>query len=432
MVFFMPAALPLPSERHLPGGSHVTSCEPRPPAEATRKRSLSLANLRGFAILMVLSFHSFIAYVENQPAATPPFDAPPYGWMVNPIVDAARWLGFDLYCALQYSYLMHLMFFLSGLFVWPSLVAKGARGFLAGRLLRLGLPWLLGVYLLTPLAYYPVYLATAADPGWPAFWSHWLALPFWPSGPLWFLGVLWTFNLVIAAVYWLAPQTGKVLAALSAGSRDRPGRYFLALLVLSAIAYVPLARFFKPWQWVDFGPFAMQPSFVLPYAIFFLAGAGIGALGIESGLVAQGGALARRWRLWLGAAPFAFIAWIGPTALIVEGYAAKLPGMAILADLGLVLTATTSSFALLALFARFADRPSPVLGRLSENAYGIYLVHYVFVIWLQYALVAAPLPAVAKAAVVLAGTLALSWATVSLFATMARRMVKPRRLAKAG
>src|SRR5256885_1667598 len=118
---------------------------------------------------MVLSFHSFIAYVNAQPASALPFDTYPYGWMVNPIIDGARWLGFDLFCAFQYSYLMPLMFFLSGLFVWPSLAGKRPRGFLYGRFFRLGVPWVVGIYLLMPVAYYPVYRTTAADPGWSAF-----------------------------------------------------------------------------------------------------------------------------------------------------------------------------------------------------------------------------------------------------------------------
>jgi hypothetical protein len=40
----------------------------------------------------------------------------------------------------------------------------------------------------------------------------------------------------------------------------------------------------------------------------------------------------------------------------------------------------------------------------------MYLLHYVFVVWMQYALTEVALVAVAKAAIVLAITLALSWA----------------------
>ena len=66
------------------------------------KSSLALSNLRAFAIVMVVAFHAFIAYLGSQPAAQLPFDLPPYAWRANPIVDSARWFGFDLFCAFQY------------------------------------------------------------------------------------------------------------------------------------------------------------------------------------------------------------------------------------------------------------------------------------------------------------------------------------------
>ena len=52
----------------------------------------------------------------------------------------------------------------------------------------------------------------------------------------------------------------------------------------------------------------------------------------------------------------------------------------------------------------------PVFESLSEHAYGIYFVHYPFVLWLQYLLLGAPLFAIVKAAVVFAGAMVLSWA----------------------
>ena len=42
----------------------------------------------------------------------------------------------------------------------------------------------------------------------------------------------------------------------------------------------------------------------------------------------------------------------------------------------------------------------------------MYLVHYVFVVWLQYALLNVALFAVVKAAIVFAVTLTLSWGTI--------------------
>jgi len=85
------------------------------------------------------------------------------------------------------------------------------------------------------------------------------------------------------------------------------------------------------------------------------------------------------------------------------------PGLQIVADIGFAVCSATSCFALIALFLRFAAVRRPMLGSLSEQAYGIYLIHYVFVIWLQYALLGVALFAVIKAAIVFVGTLVLSW-----------------------
>jgi hypothetical protein len=373
--------------------------------------SLALSNLRAFVILLVVAFHSVLAYLGSQPASPPPFDSPPYWWRAIPIIDNERWFGFDLFCAFTYLYLMQLMFFLSGLFVWPSLLRKGGRVFLHDRLLRLGVPFLFGVFLLMPVALYPVYRFTVVDPSLSGFWAHWIALPFWPSGPLWFLWCLLALNCAAALLYSLSPRLSIFLGSMSANAGAHPGRYFIALVSVSALAYIPSAAVFEPWDWVQFGPFAFQPSFALIYVVYFFAGVGVGACGIEQGLLRSDGMLARRWAVWLGGALAAFLLWIIPTALTVNGQVTTVPGLAIIADLGLVLCCAAACFFWAAVFLRFTATRRPVIDSLSENAYGIYLVHYLFITWLQYILLGVALFAIAKAAIVFTGTLILSWVT---------------------
>jgi peptidoglycan/LPS O-acetylase OafA/YrhL len=86
-----------------------------------------------------------------------------------------------------------------------------------------------------------------------------------------------------------------------------------------------------------------------------------------------------------------------------------------------VLSCAMSSMAVMAVFLRFA-RPSAILDSLRDNAYGMYLVHYAIVTWVQYALLPAPWPGLAKAAVAFGATVALSWFT----AAMARRVAQHR------
>ena len=370
------------------------------------KTSLALNNLRGYAIIIVLAFHSSIAYVTHQPAAALPFDQPPYAWIANPIVDSDRWLGFDLFCAFTFLYMMQLMFFLSGLFVWPSLRRKSAAVFLYDRFVRLGVPFALGVYLLMPVGYYAVYRETAVDPSWPAYWSHLTALPFWPSGPLWFLWILLALNTAAAMLSWLAPSAVDFLARMAAGAT--PNRLFVALAGLSALVTLAMSGLFTPWQWIDYGPFAFQPLLLPQYAIFFFFGLIVGAQGLERGLFGAEGTLGRRWGRWCLAAFVSFTVWITCTALIVTGHG--VPGLQIVAELGQAMFAATACFAAAATFLRFGAKPWPSFDSLSENSYGIYLFHYAFILWAQYVLLSIALPAIAKGVIVFGVTLLLSWA----------------------
>src|SRR4030095_5590724 len=222
------------------------------------RTSLVLSNLRGIVILIVLAFHSVLAYLDSLPEKASRFDAPPYGWPATPIIDSQRWLGFDLFCAWHDVYLMSLMYFLSGLFVWASLMRKGRGPFLSDRLLRLLLPLIPAVFVLMPVALYPSYLATASEPSIAEYWQQFLALPFWPSGPQWFLWHLLALNILAAAIHRIAPGTGRELGRWAASIGAHPARFYLVLAAASAVAYVPLALIYSPWSWFQLGPFAVQ------------------------------------------------------------------------------------------------------------------------------------------------------------------------------
>ncbi|MDE2378308.1 acyltransferase [Bradyrhizobium sp.] len=374
---------------------------------------LALNNLRIAVVIIVVAVHAVMAYLGSSPASSFAFDDPPYRWRSIPIVDPERWFGFDLFCGFQDIYLISLLFFLSGLFLWPSLARRGSRLFLRERVLRIGVPFALTVGLLMPVAYYPVYLVTAADPGLAAFWRHWLALPFWPSGPPWFLWVLLAFDLVAAGLYGFAHLSGDVLVRSIGRLGARPASFVIALTLASAIAYVPPALVFGPWDWFQFGPFSFQFCRPLHYFVYFLAGAGVGAHGIDRGLLAPDGWLAKRWAATGIAALVSFMLW-----LVTVGLAMTQDGppgaVQLLQALSFVPCCAAGVLFMLALFLRFAHRHSPVLDPLRDKTYGIYLIHYAFSNWLQFALLGFSIPATAKAITVFAGTLSLSFLSVAV------------------
>jgi glucans biosynthesis protein C len=379
------------------------------------RASLAIDNLRAFVILLVLAFHSSLAYLAFLPAHPFAFESPPFEWRAFPIIDSHRSVGLELFCAWQDVFLMTLFFFLSGLFVWPSVKRKGVAAFVADRIGRLGLPFVLVVAVLMPITQYATYLQTTTDPAIGAYFRAFLALPIWPSGPMWFLWLLLSADLFAAGLCRIVPDWGERLARVSGIAGSKSVRYFPWLFGASAVAYVPLAFAFTPEAWGQFGPFAMQLSRPLHYAIYFFAGAGLGAYGIERGLFSPEGGLANRWGFWLTAALGSFALWLGVTAMVVDTPTRASAGLQLIDDFSLVCACLCNCFCVLALALRFAAKRRAWLDQLQQNAYGMYLIHYVFVVWLQYTFLPATLPGIAKAGIVFAGTLLASWAATAGF-----------------
>ena len=64
-------------------------------------------------------------------------------------------------------------------------------------------------------------------------------------------------------------------------------------------------------------------------------------------------------------------------------------------------------------FLRFEKQRVHLFDSLSENSYGIYIVHYVYVTWLQYFFLGSALAPSVKGMVVFLITLILSWGSVA-------------------
>jgi len=141
----------------------------------------------------------------------------------------------------------------------------------------------------------------------------------------------------------------------------------------------------------------------------------MGARGLMRGALRTNGPLAKQWWIWVlaGAASYAGLTWIftaSPTSPFVR--------YVFLAEMVLMVMALAS------LFVRFAGRGNRVLSNLSANSYGIYLLHYLVIIWLQYAVLRTSLAAGAKAAIVFFAGLAMCWLATALL----RRIPVVRRI----
>jgi len=375
--------------------------------------NVSIGYLRAFITLLVVAHHAALAYHPYAPPVPVSLVAEPRLWQAFPIIDPQRSTLCALLVGFNDTFFMALMFFVSGLFVWKSLQRKGAGNFLRDRALRLGLPFVAAAAVVAPLAYYPTFLQSGAAGGFTGFWQQWSSLGNWPAGPAWFVWVLLAFDAIAAALFILLPNWAEIVGRISSGADRRPILFFMMLLLLSGVVYVPLALAFNPFRWSAWGPFTFQTSRGLHYLLYFLLGAGVGAYGLQRGLLAPDGRVARRWWLWcLGAlVAFAVATGVGLAAITVH---VGSRGWEVAGDSGFVLSCAASSFAFLALFIRFANKGNRIFDSLNQNAYGIYLVHYAFVSWMQLAALKLQLPALAKGSLVFFGSVLLSWGTAAL------------------
>ena len=74
-----------------------------------------------------------------------------------------------------------------------------------------------------------------------------------------------------------------------------------------------------PLAWIGIRPFHVQAGRILLYLVYFLAGAGVGAWGIDRSAFRSDGTLARRWWGWLAMGLLSFIVFITMVAVVTAG-----------------------------------------------------------------------------------------------------------------
>jgi surface polysaccharide O-acyltransferase-like enzyme len=197
-------------------------------------------------------------------------------------------------------------------------------------------------------------------------------------------------------------------------ARDRPMTVFGVFVIVSITAYLPMHLAFGDISWLEWDgfPLPIQTSRILLYAAAFFAGVGVGAVNLRAGLLAENGELARRGPVWLA---FALVFYGAILVLVYahHNWVADFDSPPLVWKTGYGLAFATYSaamaFTVSAFFLRFADSGRRLLDALRPSAYGVFLLHYIFIIWLQYAVYDYSFPAGIKFAIVLAGTLSMSW-----------------------
>ncbi|MEN6622882.1 MAG: acyltransferase family protein [Smithella sp.] len=376
------------------------------------KRDLAIDYLRSSVTVLVVAHHAALAYNTFSH-----YDPVHYMKSTAPIVDASRWMLLDSFVGWNDMFFMSLMFLISGLFVTPSIARKGTGNFLSDRMKRLGIPYLIAITLLSPLAYYPSWLlsnaASKSD-----FLSSFFTTGVWSGGPAWYIWILLAFCCFFALAHKLIPNLMEKLSWSATSAHS----LVVVFLILSLMTTIPMRLLFLSNEWTILaGPLVIPAGRILLYFAWFLLGVALGGAGLENSLSRSN---LKPWPIWLVLGGLTYAA----HGLLEVKFASSAIVPAWLINIFLAsiysICCTFTGLAGLGLARSFFRNARPVADNLTGNAYGIYIFHYVFVTWIQFYLLTKPLPAALKFMITFCFALTASWLlTAMLRKTVANKVL---------
>jgi glucans biosynthesis protein C len=366
--------------------------------------------VRTVAMLAVVIYHAVAAYSIFTPH-----------WTVHDghsiIADMIRHL-FDVF-------MMPTFFFIAGYFAILSLTKHGAWKFLHEKFRRIGVPWLLAIFIVIPLVRYAGDLKASGRLAQP-FGQYWITylMSFGrlQSGLLtsermnqmhfWFLSLLLIF--FFGLTLWYAAnkrkwQTSGGTPAQGPASRIFIWKVLLAATVLTTLGYFIISCLTSEMSWVTIDLFLQfQPASLILYIACFV----LGAIAF-SGQWFAGDEFPQRLFIWVPAGLLLTAGFfvIGRDIFAHPTTSNQLSSVLLLAfSLIRTLLCLVILIILLACARRYWNRPSRLNQALAVNSYNIYLAHIFLVVTLQHILMVWPGgPPMVKAAIVFLVVLPLSY-----------------------
>jgi len=358
-------------------------------------RLLFIDNIRWSMIILVLSMHASDTYspfgnwyyVDRQPAG----------------------LGTDILFGVYQSFLqaffMAALFFIAGYFSAAAYDRKGFSAFVRDRFVRVGLPTLLYMLVIGPLTQY--FLSwTWGTGGFAHQWllhlkdGEWLS----ETGPMWFCAALLIFSVtygLIRLAGWKEPRIEP---------HDVRGTGVAVFIAVMAIAtFVVRVGVSEGASVLNVHP-GDFPQYVLMYAAGALGYRGNWLAGFSDRFCIRCSSVALSLAVPLFAALILFGGGLqGDTASYSGGFNPVSAGKC----LWEALVCVGMGLLMLAVYRRHFDAQGPLARWLSDNAFGVYLIHPPILIAAALLLHAIVLNAIAKAALLTAiaavGSFALSF-----------------------
>jgi glucans biosynthesis protein C len=355
------------------------------PGEArSTARLLFIDNIRWSMIILVLSMHAADTYS-------------PFGnwyYVDRQQAGLGTKLFFGVYQSFLQAFFMAVLFFIAGHFSAAAYDRKGFTPFVRDRFMRLGLPTLLYMFAIGPLTQY--FLSwTWGTGGFAHQWLGHLEDGEWLSetGPMWFCAALLIFSIVYGLIRltgWQEPRIERL--------DDRWAGVAVFIAVMAAATFAVRIGVSEGASVLNVHP-GDFPQYVLMYAAGALGYRGNWLGTLPDRFCMRWATLALSLSVPLFAALILFGGGLqGDTASYAGGFNPVSAGKC----LWEALVCVGMGFLMLAVYRRHFTAQGPFARWLSDNAFGVYLIHPPILIASAMLLHAVALNAIAKAALLTA------------------------------
>jgi glucan biosynthesis protein C len=365
-------------------------------AAKSTSRLLFIDNIRWSMIILVLSMHASDTYS-------------PFGnwyYVDRQKTGLGTALFFGVYQSFLQAFFMAALFFIAGYFSAAAYDRKGFSRFLRDRFVRLGLPTLLYMCAIGPLTQYFL-SGTWGRGGFGHQWllhlkdGEWLS----ETGPMWFCAAL----LLFAIIYGLIRLTGWKEARIEPVGNRRDGvAVAIFIVIMAASTFLVRVAVSEGTSVLNVHP-GDFPQYVLMFAAGTFGYRGNWITELPERFCIQWASLALTLAIPIFAALIVFGGGLqGETAQYAGGFNPVSAGKC----LWEALVCVGMGLLMLAVYRRHFNGQGPVARWLSDNAFGVYLIHPPILIGSAILLHAVVLNAIAKAllltAVAAAGSFAAS------------------------
>jgi peptidoglycan/LPS O-acetylase OafA/YrhL len=358
-------------------------------------RIFYLDHLRVFIVILVVVLHCAMAYAVFSP---------PWTWVYN----VERNLTFDVISLLSDNFLMPTLFFIAGFFSLLSLRKRNLKNFLNKRLMRLGIPYISGILIITPIALYIQFLSKNMPV--PNYFDFWL-FTYIPRGlnpaHLWFLLVLLFLTIGFSIVYSFRRNTFNNINF--AKPEEFPKKYLIIFPLYTGMIFFIVNLFISDFYWIGFYELGL-PFFnilQLTRSVLYIGFFSLGVYAFKNGWFSQ--------KTNTKSLVFWSVSILILGNLLVFFYYFYYLEIETSLNLIFIRALLWSFFCfsmlifLLNFFKSRFNKPSRLGSRISANSYAIYIIHLPLVVALQYWLIEVSLSVFVKFLIVFFVSLFVSY-----------------------